>query len=76
MLDAGSDISERALRPRQPAKRQFALGNLPKRRVAHSFDTPCWEIDQGTLTSTRTLPEISAFAAIANASLTSSKDST
>jgi len=35
-----------------------------------------WEIDQGALTSTRTLPEISAFAAIANASLTSSKGST
>jgi hypothetical protein len=35
-----------------------------------------WEIDQGASTSTRTLPEISAFAAIANASLTSSIGST
>ena len=35
-----------------------------------------WEVSQGALISTRTLPEISEFAAIANASLTSSIGST
>ena len=46
------------------------LGGLVGRR--------CWSSDfcQEALTSTRTLPEISAFAAMAKASLTSSTGST
>jgi hypothetical protein len=35
--------------------------------VAPVVEVLGWEIDQGAVTSTRTLPGVSAFAAIANA---------
>jgi hypothetical protein len=58
-----------------PGAPSMALASLA-RGLRRSWRWLGWEIHQVALTSTRTLPEISEFAASANASLTPSSGST